>query len=158
MSRPGCSRRTGRATSARPVNSARQKWRNKVIAPYGRCARILVGRNCFIAPLRTNPDPGAILKGCRRNRMIAPYKKREARDDKAIKTNAVCRRSHHGAAHQRRLWATAGGEAWHAELPDLLRSQGAGGVRARRRDDSFLLVPGRAQSVRERAPAGSRLR
>ncbi len=34
MSRPGCFRRTGRATSARTVNSARQKWRNKVIAPY----------------------------------------------------------------------------------------------------------------------------
>src|SRR5690348_4795151 len=83
---------------------------------------------------------------------------REARDEEPIKTNAVCSRPRHGAAHGRRPRATTGGETWHAELPNLLRSKGAGGIRARRRNDPFLLVPGRAPRVRGRPAAGSQLR
>src|SRR3954467_9692752 len=81
-----------------------------------------------------------------------------AGDEEAISTDTVRRRPDHGGARLRRLRPAAGGEAWHAELPDLLRSEGAGGVRARRRDDPFLLVPGRAPRVRGCPPAGSRLR
>ena len=51
-----------------------------------------------------------------------------------------------------------GREARQTELPDLLRSQGTGRVRARRRDDPFLLVPGRAPDLRGRAEAGPQLR
>ena len=43
-------------------------------------------------------------------------------------------------------------------FPTSCRSEGAGGVRARCRDDPFLLVPGRAPGVRGRPPAGFRLR
>src|SRR6201988_4587307 len=81
-----------------------------------------------------------------------------ARDEEAISTDAVRRRPDHGSARLRRLRPAAGGEAWHVKRPDLLRSEGAGGVRARGRDDPFLLVPGRAPGLRGSPPAGSRLR
>src|SRR5262245_52460819 len=77
-----------------------------------------------------------------------------ARDEEAISTDAVRRRSDHGGARLRRLRPAAGGEARHAELPDLLRSEGAGGVRARCRDAPFVLVPGRALGFRGRPQAG----
>ena len=61
--------------------------------------------------------------------------------------SAVCRGTGHRRDHRQRLWAATRGEARQTELPDLLRSQGAGGVRARRGDDPLLLVPHCAQSV-----------
>jgi hypothetical protein len=34
---------------------------------------VLVGRNCFIAPLRTNPESQADLERQPANKVIAPY-------------------------------------------------------------------------------------
>src|SRR5712671_7017788 len=106
MSRSDCFRRTGRATSAQTVSLERQKWRNKAIAPYGRSVQILVGRNCFIAQLRTNPESGTDFKRQQAQQSHCAYKTREARDEQEIKANTMCRRAHHGAAHRRRLRAT----------------------------------------------------
>src|SRR5215813_3015902 len=59
----------------------------------------------------------------------------------------------HGRLDVERLRST-GREARSSLIPDLLRSQGAGRVRAWRCDDPFLLVSDRAPHVRERAQAG----
>src|SRR5205807_879344 len=56
-------------------------------------------------------------------------------------------RRDYGGAHLQFLWS-ARREARQAEFPHLLRSQGAGRVRAWRRDDPFVLVSDRAPNVR----------
>ena len=173
----GSPRRQGlRATPTEWRVPIRTIWR-RVVPQIRICsrpkARVGGGASATIDPtrsLRSPPPPFRGRPGCptvaSRRFHFRPataatlaYRPTEgARDEEAISTDTVRRRPDHGGARHRRLRPAAGGEARHAELPDLLRSEGAGGVRARCRDDPFLLVHGRAPGVRGCPPAGSRLR